>query len=114
MDRTPLGFDPSGHLDPIGANQTPAEFNYPFILEIDNEAARIFANNSASKSKLKHIDCRQEWVQTLRNSKIVKFAHVDTKDNIADLFTKILPKDTFILLRDQCMTTCARKPTACK
>ena len=29
--------------------------------------------------------------------------HVDTKKNLADLFTKILDSKTFILLRDQMM-----------
>ena len=34
-------------------------FPKPFILEMDNEAARIFAEGTCKKSKMKHIDCRQ-------------------------------------------------------
>ena len=30
-------------------------------------------------------------------------AHVDTKENLADLFTKILDKETFTCLRDEIM-----------
>ena len=79
------------------------EFPRPFILEMDNEAARIFSNASAQKTKLKHIDCRQEWVRTLRNRNLLRPAHVPTEDNLADLMTKILDKKTFIGLRERCM-----------
>ena len=53
--------------------------------------------------KLKHIDCRQEWVKMIRNKKILLPTHVDSADNLADLFTKILDKGTFERLRDQIM-----------
>ena len=78
-------------------------FPKPFILEMDNDAALIFAEGGALKTKLKHIDCRQEWVIKLRDRSIIIPAHVSTLDNLADLFTKILPKDRFQELRDQCM-----------
>ena len=77
------------------------EFPFPFTLEVDNETARIFANASAHRSKLKHIDCRQEWVKILRDKSVCTPVHVPTKDNLADLFTKILPAGDFIRLRDQ-------------
>ena len=57
---------------------------------IDNKAAKAFADESCFKSKLKHIDNRQTWVKILRDKKICKTVSVDTKENIADLFTKIL------------------------
>jgi hypothetical protein len=72
---------------------------------MDNAAAQAFAENTTFKSKLKHNDCRQEWVQTLRNKKIVTPVHCPSKDNLADLFTKILPAYDFIRLRDQMMVT---------
>ena len=76
------------------------EFPYPFALEVDNDTARIFANATAQRSKLKHIDCRQEWVKTLRNKNVCNTVHIPTKDNLADIFTKILPSGDFIRLRD--------------
>ena len=45
----------------------------------------------------------QEWVRTLRNCEVCMPVHVDTKDNIADLFTKILDRGTFESLRDRIM-----------
>ncbi len=79
------------------------EFPQPAILQMDNAAAEAFTNNSSFKSKLKHIDCRQQWVRTLRDKSIVIPEHVPTADNLADLFTKILPALTFIKLRNQIM-----------
>ena len=76
-------------------------FPYPFTLEMDNEGARIFTENSAQRSKLKHIDCRQEWVKTLRDRNICIPVHIPTEDNLADIFTKILPRQTFVKFRDQ-------------
>ena len=85
------------------ADEMGIDFPKPFKLEVDNQAAEIFINDTAFKSKLKHIDCRQEWVKILRDKSIMTPAHVDTKENLADLFTKILDKETFTCLRDEIM-----------
>ena len=79
------------------------DFPLPFILQMDNEAARIFCKGSAQKTKLKHIDCRQSWVQSLRDRNVMTPVHAPTKENLADIFTKILDKNTFEYLRDQFM-----------
>ena len=79
------------------------KFTLPFTLQMDNKAAEAFTNNTTLKTKLKHIDVRQEWVRTLRNKNIIKPIHVDTKDSLADLFTKILPKNDFIRMRNKMM-----------
>ena len=85
------------------ADEMGIDFPKPFKLEVDNQAAEIFINDTAFKSKLKHIDCRQEWVKILRDKSIMTPAHVDTKENLADLFTKILDRETFTCLRDEIM-----------
>jgi hypothetical protein len=79
------------------------EFPTPFTLEMDNDAARIFVNATAQKTKLKHIDCRQEWVRTLRNKDVCNPVHIPTKDNLSDIFTKILSGPEFERLRAMCM-----------
>ena len=38
------------------------DFPRPFKIQMDNTAAECFAKGTVFKSKLKHIDCRQEWV----------------------------------------------------
>ena len=85
------------------ADEMALDYPQPFKLEVDNQAAEVFINDTAFKSKLKHIDCRQEWVKTLRDKSIMVPAHIDTNENLADLFTKILDKHTFTRLRDTIM-----------
>ena len=96
-------------LDIMGLSYVVEEmgmtFPIPFTPEMDNDAARIFCLGSAHKTKLalKHIDCRQEWVRKLRDRNIMTPAHVDSKDNDADLFTKILPREPFEMVRNRIM-----------
>ena len=90
------------HLSYI-AEEIGLDFPLPFALQMDNAAAKIFAEGSAFKTKLKHIDCRQEWVKTLRDRNICVPVHVTSKNNWADLFTKILPVHDFKRLRDRIM-----------
>lgn len=75
----------------------------PIIMQIDNTACEAFINHTAFRTKLKHIDCRQEWVRLIRDKEVLLPTHVDSADNLADLFTKILDRGTFERLRDQIM-----------
>ena len=71
--------------------------------QVDNTTAVAFANNTVTKSKLKHIDCRQEWVKTLRDHNMFNVSWISTEYNLADFFTKILPGPRFRTLRDTFM-----------
>ena len=42
------------------AEEAGIAFDFPFTLELDNQAAIIFCDGTASKTRLKHIDTRQE------------------------------------------------------
>ena len=84
-------------VNPTDTVDTPT-FNQT---EEGDDTDHLFANATAQRSKLKHIDCRQEWVKALRNKNVCKTVHIPTKDNLADIFTKILPNGDFIRLRDQ-------------
>jgi len=81
--------------------ETGQVFPWPFTLLVDNEGCRIFIDNTAQKTTLRHIDCRQEWVQGLRNQSLLRAVHVPSADNLADIFTKILSGDTFKSLRNR-------------
>ena len=95
-------------LDILGQSYVIEEmgipFPYPFTLQMDNSAAKIFCEGSAQKTKLKHIDCRQEWVQTLRDKSIMVPAYVPSEENVADILTKMLGPQVFTTLRDMFMT----------
>jgi hypothetical protein len=92
------------HLSYIVSEMHNIDFPKPITLEMDNSTAECFANNSAFKSRLKHIDTRQHWVKVLRDKNILIPQHIDTKDNLADFFTKVLSKDTFQTLFYQLMS----------
>ena len=70
-----------------------------YDLRVDNTTAIAFSKGNVRRSKLKHIDVRQWWVEWLRNKELANLTHVETKLNIADFFTKILDQETFCRLR---------------
>ena len=70
------------------AEELGYDFPKPFVMLMDNAAAEVFCNNTASYTRLKHIDLRQQWVALIRNSGIMVPKHIDTKLNLADMFTK--------------------------
>ena len=78
-------------------------FPIPFMLKMDNDAAQIFCLGSMHKTKLKHINCHQEWVRCLWDRKIMTPVHVNSKDNDADLFTKILSREPFKMVHNRIM-----------
>jgi hypothetical protein len=85
------------------ADEVNIPFPKPAFLDMDNAAAEAFTNNTTIRTKLKHIDVRQEWVRCLRDKDIIVPRHVSSQDNLADFFTKILPPHTFIRLRGELM-----------
>ena len=75
------------------------EFPCPVPLEVDNASAIAFSKGTTKRSKLRHIDARQAWVEALRDQTVVELVKVNTKDNIADLNSKLLDQVTFERLR---------------
>ena len=65
----------------------------------------MFSKEAARRSKLKHIDSRQAWVEALRDSRIVKLVKVHTDENIADMNSKLLDPARFRYLRSKIMTS---------
>lgn len=84
------------------------KFPRPAVVNVDNTGCIAFArqNNHSGKSRLGHIDRRQQWLEVLRDSGLITCIHVDTENNIADIFTKILDKQTFERLRNLVMFAC--------
>ena len=73
------------------AEEAGIKINWPVNLNVDNAAGESFQHATCQASQLKGIfDMREEWVQDLQNEKKWKAVHIDTKLNIADMFTKCL------------------------
>ena len=69
------------------------------ILYCDNTIAINISKNSVMHAKTTHIAIKYHYVRELVEDKEVKMEYVNSKEQIADIFTKPLPKDAFEYLR---------------
>jgi hypothetical protein len=67
----------------------------PTILLEDNDACLKLSRNPEFHKRTKHIDIRWFFVREKFLTKEVVLTKVKSKDNIADLFTKVLPLSSF-------------------
>ena len=69
------------------------EISEPMVLYYDNTSAINISKNPVMHTKTKHIAIKYHYVRELVQDKEVKMEYVHTKEQIADIFTKALPKD---------------------
>jgi hypothetical protein len=69
----------------------------------DNQAAIALAYNPENHDKVKHVERRHFFIREKVEEGLLSVPYVRTVDNIADFFTKSLPKETFFSMRDQIM-----------
>lgn len=67
-------------------------------LQIDVSAFRLIKNPEFFK-RVKHVDMKYKFICEKFEREQVKFEHVRTEDNIADIGTKKLSKGVFLRLR---------------
>ena len=75
------------------------EVTKPVILYYDNTSAINISKNPVMHAKTKHIAIKYHYVRELVEDKQVKMEYIHTKEQILDIFTKPLPKDTYEYLR---------------
>lgn len=68
------------------------KLNFEGHLLCDNQAAINFSRSSIENHRTKHIDIKYHFVRNLILEKLFTLKYVNTKSNLADLFTKPLPK----------------------
>ena len=71
----------------------------PLEIRCDNTSAIDIAKNPVHHSRTKHIDIRHHFLRDHVEKKNIKLTHCRTEDQIADIFTKELPRETFVHLR---------------
>jgi hypothetical protein len=72
----------------------------PILLWGDNQAANAMAQGSTDKEAAKHIDICHHYIQHLVREKRLEVRYVESKLNIADIFTKPLDHNKFNQLKN--------------
>jgi hypothetical protein len=73
--------------------------DHTILISCDNTSDINISTNLVMHSKTKHIPIKCHFLREKVSQKVVKLEYVATKEQIADIFTKPLPKDTFEYLR---------------
>jgi len=69
------------------------------MLYYDNFSAINISKNPVQHSMTKHIDIQHHFIRDLVEEKVVTLEHVDTEEQLADIFTKALNAKQFEKLR---------------
>ncbi|KAJ3557795.1 hypothetical protein NP233_g11654 [Leucocoprinus birnbaumii] len=71
------------------------------IIHADNQGCIALAGNPVSHSRAKHIDIRHHFIRERIENKEIKLEYISTKNMLADIFTKALPRESFIKFRER-------------
>ena len=75
----------------------------PTTIYEDNQACVSMINNHSVSARNRHFAVKMSWLREQVNSKAITFVFVQSKNNLADIFTKVLPEEQFRALRDKLM-----------
>lgn len=76
----------------------PTIQNVPLLM-VDNQSAIKLIRNPQFHKRSKHIDIKHHFIREKYSQNFFCLKYVDTENQIADIFTKALPKDKFIKFR---------------
>ncbi|PKU73081.1 Retrovirus-related Pol polyprotein from transposon TNT 1-94 [Dendrobium catenatum] len=92
-----------------------AEFRFinsaPTPLYCDNVSAIALAHNPIFHARTKHIEVDYHFIRDFVKSNSTTVHHINTQDQVADIFTKTLPRLRYNLLHDKLMVSPI--PSAC-
>jgi hypothetical protein len=84
--------------------QTIRDYGYKLSkapLLCDNESAIRMVDNPVEHNRTKHVDIRYHFFRDHKQRGHIEIAYVNTKDQLADIFTKPLDEKTFSKLRNE-------------
>jgi Reverse transcriptase (RNA-dependent DNA polymerase)/GAG-pre-integrase domain/gag-polypeptide of LTR copia-type len=74
-------------------DEVKIEHTLPGLIRGDNRGAIALTKNTKDHGKVKHIDIRHHYIRDLVKSGEIIIEQVPSEENLADLFTKPLPRD---------------------
>ena len=72
----------------------------PTMIKVDNQSAAAIANNAKSSKRIKHMDIKYHYVREAITDNRVTTDYCPTEIMTADILTKALPRQRFVMLRD--------------
>ena len=70
------------------------DINLPVNIHCDNESAIAISKNDKKHQRTKHIDIRHHYIRDLQKEGTIQVNWISTKDQIADVLTKVVPQAT--------------------
>ena len=77
------------------------KYEDPIVISCDNTSAINILRNLVVHSNKKHIPIKYHFLRDQVSQKVVKLEYVNTKEYIADIFMKPLPKEAFEHIRQK-------------
>jgi hypothetical protein len=77
------------------------EYDEPIPIYCDNTSAISISNNLVMHSKMNHIPIMYHFLQEQVAEKNTRAEYVGTKEQVADIFTKSLPREAFEYFRQR-------------
>ena len=75
--------------------------DHPLVIYCDNTSSISISKNPILHFKTKHIPIKYHFLREKAHDQTIKLEYVNSKDQIADIFTKPLPREGFETLRDK-------------
>ena len=76
-------------------------FEEPTVIHCDNTSAISLSKNIVQHSKARHIPIKFHYLREQATNKNIKLEYIPTKEQVADIFTKTLNRETFEHLRQK-------------
>ena len=77
------------------------EYDEPIPIYCDNKSAISISKNLVMHSKTNHFQIKYHFIYEQVVEKNIRVEYVGTKEQVADIFTKLLPREAFEYLRQR-------------
>ena len=84
-------------------NELKMDTEIPYTIYIDNTGAALIAENDINNKRTRHINVKYHFIRDKIAEGIIDLKYIETKLNIADMFTKPLPNESFSCMRNKLM-----------